>query len=426
MSENTDDFLAIYIDFENLALWAQDENVSFKLSDLMRYFGNRGQLAIRRAYANWYYFDEYKYDMTLNSIDLVQVYSVGQGKNRADIRIVVDALEAAFIHKHVNTFVIISGDSDFGPLASKLQSYGKKVIGVGPPGERSHKLFVRACNEFISLENVLRVQPDKKQEQKPEKHHNNKNNSSKKQERSGSETPKQESAPEPTAPPKAEPPAPVKLVVPAKPTIRLNPTDLPLGDMPALLPIWQDVVNLESANIAPTPQAATEEADNAMAARKKRNYEEAGDGFLHATRLLWDFIADEPMGEHLQELRWYMASYAAIKAGEALKQEAFADAHSYYLAFFALVKDPEVRSRVDGLIKPMITYYWGSAFREHGERMPTGPKNRMLMPAQMGDEVVKSKNQAIRNTWKALTARFAAVNKELLAEVIDDMKPQLK
>jgi uncharacterized LabA/DUF88 family protein len=401
MSEHTDDFLAVYIDFENLALWAQDEGVSFKLGDLMRYFAEQGRLAVRRAYANWYYFDEYKYDMTLNSIDLVQVYSVGQGKNRADIRIVVDALEAAFIHPHIGTYVIISGDSDFGPLASKLQSYGKRVIGVGPPGERSHKLFVRACDEFFSLEEVLTVRKERSAEGKL-----------------GAESRKQVLKKEP----EVVVSVPVVVDLPAKKMVALDARQLPLGDMPALLPIWQDVVNMEATTTASTPQAAEEAADNAMLARKKRNYDEAGEGFLHATRLLWDYIADDPPAERLQELRWYMASYAAVKAGELLKQSDFESARKYYLAFFALVKDAGVRNRIDGLVKPMITYYWGSAFREHGERMPTGPKNRMLMPAQMGDEAVKTKNKSVLGTWKTLTAQFATVNQPLLAEVIADMK----
>ena len=80
------DSLAVYIDFENLALWAEQESVTFQLGDMIRYLGKRGRIAIKQAYANWHHFDDYKYDMTLNAIDLVQVYSVGQGKNRADMR----------------------------------------------------------------------------------------------------------------------------------------------------------------------------------------------------------------------------------------------------------------------------------------------------------------------------------------------------
>ncbi len=395
MASFNSDQLAIYIDFENLALWAQAENFSFQLGDLIKYFKNRGEIAIKRAYANWRYFDDYKFDMTMNAIDLAQVYSVGQGKNRADIRIALDAIEAAFIHDHIHTFVIVSGDSDFGPLANKLKTYGKRVVGVGPPGERSHKLFIRACDEFVDLGKILKR-------------------------RNGREVKSSGSPDQRQAEPAADRP---ESGFEAAPSVVLDPEDLPLADDPALTLIWQDILAAQlPASLEPSQQSALKASEQGMTARKQRRFDQAVNQYLLACRLLWDGIADAPLPDEIAQLRWYMASYASVRAGEAIKHRQWRQARAYYLAFFWLIRDDDLRQRVDGLIKPMLTYYWGSAFREYGEQMPTGERKRMLMPAEMGKRAIASNNQQVRNRWQELTTQLAQINPALLETVVAQMK----
>jgi uncharacterized LabA/DUF88 family protein len=146
--------LAVFIDFENVALWAEREFFDFEITDLMEYLQTRGPVVVKRAYADWSRFSRYREQLMKNSIDLIQIYSVRQGKNRADIRMAIDAFETAMTRTQINTYVIVSGDSDFGPLVSKLREYGRYIIGVGPR-TISPDLLVRSCDEFIYLETAL-------------------------------------------------------------------------------------------------------------------------------------------------------------------------------------------------------------------------------------------------------------------------------
>jgi uncharacterized LabA/DUF88 family protein len=147
--------IAVFIDFENLAFWAAEtEGAEFKLTSLMDFLQTRGRVVIKRAYANWRYFESYRQELQHNAVDLIQVYSDSRGKNRADIRLVIDALETAFTHDHIDMFVVVSGDSDFGPLVSKLREHGRHTLGIGPGG-RTHALLVKSCDEFIYLEQAL-------------------------------------------------------------------------------------------------------------------------------------------------------------------------------------------------------------------------------------------------------------------------------
>lgn len=148
------DQLAVFIDFENVALWAEREFFDFELSSLMEYLLTRGPVVVKRAYADWSRFSRYREELMKNSIDLIQIYSVRQGKNRADIRMAIDAFETALTRNQINTYVIVSGDSDFGPLVTKLREYGRYTIGVGPR-TISPDLLVRSCDEFIYLETAL-------------------------------------------------------------------------------------------------------------------------------------------------------------------------------------------------------------------------------------------------------------------------------
>ena len=336
--------LAVFIDFENLAIWANDESLSFYVSDLLRYLSRRGQIAIKQAYANWKNFDEYRYDMTLNAIDLVQVYSVGQGKNRADIRLALDALEVALLHPHITTFVIVSGDSDFGPLASKLHKYGKRVLGIGPHGDRSHRLFVRACDEFVYLNQVLNLRPRRAESYRPYSPPGNGAHT-----RDDREEDVEEARTYLSSSDYDDEGGDGEIIT--------ELVTLPLNDAEALRPIWEDIVRQElPPNVPISPMGAQKLATEAMEARKIQRFGRSVRKFLQATRVMWEAIHEEHTESELTELRWLMASYASVKAGQMLNRKDFEGARDYYLAFFALLKATgNVQNRVEGLINPMLT-----------------------------------------------------------------------
>ena len=146
--------IAVFIDFENIARWAEEVFLDFELTPVIEYLQSRGALVIKRAYGDWSRFAHYRDEMMDNAFDLIQMYSVRAGKNRADIRMAMDALETAMTRPHIRTFVIISGDSDFGALVSKLREYGKYTLGIGPR-QITHRLLVKSCDEFVYLETLL-------------------------------------------------------------------------------------------------------------------------------------------------------------------------------------------------------------------------------------------------------------------------------
>lgn len=149
-----DDQLAVFFDFENIALWAEREFFDFELTPLMEYLQSRGAAMVKRAYGDWSRYVRYRDELMNFSIDLLQIYSLRAGKNRADIRLAIDALEVAMTRPHINMFVIISGDSDFGPLVAKLREYGRYILGIGPRSI-THHLLVKSCDEFVYLETIL-------------------------------------------------------------------------------------------------------------------------------------------------------------------------------------------------------------------------------------------------------------------------------
>ncbi len=148
------DQLALFIDFENVAIWAEEHFFDLDLNRLMEYLRSRGPVVVKRAYGDWSRFPKYREVLLENSIDLVQMYSVRGAKNRADIRLALDAFETVTVRPHVSTTVIVSGDSDFGALASKLREYGQYILGIGPRSN-THALLVKACDEFVYLETVI-------------------------------------------------------------------------------------------------------------------------------------------------------------------------------------------------------------------------------------------------------------------------------
>jgi len=151
--------IAVFIDFENIAIWARQEFFDFELTPLIEYLQSRGTLSIKRAYGDWTAFRTYRDELLAHSIDLIQLFSVRESKNRADIRIALDALETAVTRPQIDTFVIISGDSDFSMLASRLREYGRYTVGIGPR-KITHMLLVQSCDEFIYLEAVLSLLND--------------------------------------------------------------------------------------------------------------------------------------------------------------------------------------------------------------------------------------------------------------------------
>lgn len=148
------DQVASFIDFENVAIWAEENFFDLDLKKIMEYLQSRGPVVIKRAYGDWSRFSKYRDDLVDNSIDLVQMYSIRSGKNRADIRLALDAFETAIHRPQIGTMAIVSGDSDFGELASKLREYGRYILGIGPRAI-THPLLVKSCDEFIYLETIL-------------------------------------------------------------------------------------------------------------------------------------------------------------------------------------------------------------------------------------------------------------------------------
>lgn len=151
--------IAVFIDFENIAIWAAQELIDLDVTRVMEHLQTRGPLVIKRAYGDWSRFPGYRDDLLNNSIDLIQMYRVSAAKNRADIRLAIDALEIALQRPQIQTFVIISGDSDFGALVQRLREYNRYTVGIGPR-RITHPLLVKACDEFVYLETVLGV-PDR-------------------------------------------------------------------------------------------------------------------------------------------------------------------------------------------------------------------------------------------------------------------------
>lgn len=149
---------ALFIDFENIALGLRDsKHKSFDVNLVLKRLVEKGKIMVKRAYADWERYLEYKRPFHEAAIELIDIpqkkYS---GKNSADIRLVVDAMDLAHGKEHLDTFVIVSGDSDFSPLVSKLRENDKYVIGMGVKNSSSD-LLVDNCDEFIYYEDLLRA-----------------------------------------------------------------------------------------------------------------------------------------------------------------------------------------------------------------------------------------------------------------------------
>jgi uncharacterized protein (TIGR00288 family) len=146
--------LAIFIDFENLALGFQGRRDRFEIARVLERLVEKGKIVAKKAYADWNRFANYTSPLHEAAIELIEIPRRGQsGKNSADIRLCVDAMDLAYSKEHIDTFVVVSGDSDFSPLVSKLKELGKHVIGLGMQ-ESTSDLLRDNCDEFIYYEDL--------------------------------------------------------------------------------------------------------------------------------------------------------------------------------------------------------------------------------------------------------------------------------
>jgi uncharacterized protein (TIGR00288 family) len=146
--------LAVFIDFENLALGFQNRRDRFDIGRVLERLVEKGKIVVKKAYADWSRFGAYTQPLHEAAIELIEIPKRSQtGKNSADIRMCVDAMDLAYNKEHIDTFVIVSGDSDFSPLVSKLKENGKHVIGLGTQDSTS-ELLRDNCDEFIYYEDL--------------------------------------------------------------------------------------------------------------------------------------------------------------------------------------------------------------------------------------------------------------------------------
>src|SRR5512135_1457209 len=160
--------MTLFCDFENIALGVRDAKYAqFDINRVLERLLLKGSIVVKKAYCDWERYKEFKSVMHGASFELIEIPHVRQsGKNSADIRMVVDALDLCYTKSHVDTFVIISGDSDFSPLVSKLRENAKVVIGVGVKNSTSD-LLIANCDEFIYYDDLVRTkQPRKRQPRK--------------------------------------------------------------------------------------------------------------------------------------------------------------------------------------------------------------------------------------------------------------------
>ncbi len=154
--------MAVFLDLENIAIGAHNAHYpTFSIQKVLERLLLKGHIVVKKAYCDFDRYKAFKRDLHEAAFELIEIPHVRQsGKNSADIRMVVDALDLCYTKGHVDTFVIISGDSDFSPLVSKLRENAKKVIGVGVKNSTSD-LFIGNCDEFIYYDDLVRAEPSR-------------------------------------------------------------------------------------------------------------------------------------------------------------------------------------------------------------------------------------------------------------------------
>ena len=163
MAKPTINNMAVFCDFENVALGVRDARYAkFDIGKVLEKLLLKGSIVVKKAYCDWERYKEFKAPMHEASFELIEIPHVRMsGKNSADIRMVVDALDLCYTKSHVDTFVIVSGDSDFSPLVSKLRENNKLVIGVGVKSSTSD-LLIANCDEFIYYDDLVRKEEQRR------------------------------------------------------------------------------------------------------------------------------------------------------------------------------------------------------------------------------------------------------------------------
>jgi uncharacterized protein (TIGR00288 family) len=167
-TKTSDTTMAVFLDLENIALGARDAKYpSFDIEKVLARLLLKGHIVVKKAYCDFDRYKDFKRGLHEAAFELIEIPHVRQsGKNSADIRMVVDALDLCYTKGHVDTFVILSGDSDFSPLVSKLRENAKTVIGVGVKNSTSD-LFINNCDEFIYYDDLVRKEPSKARRRPP-------------------------------------------------------------------------------------------------------------------------------------------------------------------------------------------------------------------------------------------------------------------
>ncbi|MCP4877652.1 MAG: NYN domain-containing protein [Gammaproteobacteria bacterium] len=167
--DSEDQNLAIFCDFENVALGVRDARIEkFDINLVLERLLVKGSVVVKKAYCDWERYKEFKAVMHDAAFELIEIPHTRQsGKNSADIRMVVDALDLCYTKEHIDSFVIVSGDSDFSPLVSKLRENNKTVIGVGVKSSTSD-LLMSNCDEFILYDDLAReAESSRQRKRKP-------------------------------------------------------------------------------------------------------------------------------------------------------------------------------------------------------------------------------------------------------------------
>jgi uncharacterized protein (TIGR00288 family) len=159
-NRDADSTMAVFLDLENIALGARDAHFPrFDIQKVLERLLVKGHIVVKKAYCDFDRYKEFKRDLHEAAFELIEIPHLRMsGKNSADIRMVVDALDLCYTKGHVDTFVILSGDSDFSPLVSKLRENAKTVIGVGVKNSSSD-LFINNCDTFIYYDDLVRAAP---------------------------------------------------------------------------------------------------------------------------------------------------------------------------------------------------------------------------------------------------------------------------
>ncbi len=167
-SDDSNATMAVFLDLENIALGAHEAHYpAFDIKKVVERLLLKGHIVVKKAYCDFDRYKDFKRGLHETAFELIEIPHLRQsGKNSADIRMVVDALDLCYTKGHLDTFVIISGDSDFSPLVSKLRENAKTVIGIGVK-KSSSDLFINNCDQFIYYDDLVRAAPSKANSRNP-------------------------------------------------------------------------------------------------------------------------------------------------------------------------------------------------------------------------------------------------------------------